>query len=189
MQWTNTQTHYGAIPKLMHWLTVILVITAWNIGWFFDDFPKGARPALLIAHITAGQCVLALFALRLIWRFVNRPPPAEKTRLGRLQELAATIIHYILYVLLLAVPFAGIIVQLKRGNPLPIFGMWEFNSPWPVDRAAARTVLRAHEYLANTLVTLAGLHAAAALFHHYVFGDRTLRRMLPGAEILDEPAL
>jgi cytochrome b561 len=72
-------------------------------------------------------------------------------------------------------------MELKRGGSLPIFGFWEVTSPWPVNRNMARNILRVHEYLANTLVALAGLHAAAALTHHYVWRDRTLVRMLPGA--------
>jgi cytochrome b561 len=37
-----------------------------------------------------------------------------------------------------------------------------------------------HEFLTNSLFLLAGLHAAAALFHHWILNDRTLLRMLPG---------
>jgi cytochrome b561 len=80
------------------------------------------------------------------------------------------------------VPLLGVIVQLKRGNPLPIFGFGEFASPWPNDRAAARTVLSIHAFCADALLILAGVHAVAALVHHYVFRDRTLARMLPGAD-------
>ena len=95
-------------------------------------------------------------------------------------KIASRLGHYTLYALLVAVPFLGIIVQLKRGNDLPVFGLWNFVSPWPADRATARSVLEVHELLADTLLILAGLHATAALIHHYAFGDRTLTRMLPG---------
>jgi cytochrome b561 len=95
--------------------------------------------------------------------------------------IASKLSHYTLYALLVAVPFVGIIVQLKRGNALPIFGLWDVASPWPTDRALARSVLGVHEYLANALLILAWIHAVAALIHHYAFGDRTLARMLPGS--------
>jgi cytochrome b561 len=85
-----------------------------------------------------------------------------------------------LYALLLAVPIVGIVAQLKRGNALPIFGVWHLASPWPADRAAAHSAIEVHEVLANALLIFAALHASAALIHHYVFGDRTLVRMLPG---------
>lgn len=182
MQWGNSGSRYGAAPQATHWLTVMFIAIGWLLGWFMDDFPKAARPFVLFAHMTLGQFVIALLLIRLVWRFADPPPLPEKTRFGRLLEVAAKLSHYALYVLLLAVPFAGIVVQLKRGNALPIFGLWNFISPWPADRAVARSVLRAHEYLANTLVLLAGVHAAAALMHHWLLRDRTLVRMLPGAK-------
>jgi cytochrome b561 len=182
MQLGNSDARYGVIPQTIHWLTVVFVGVGWLLGQFMDDFPKAVRPSVLFAHMTFGQCVIALLVLRLAWRFADPPPPPEKTRFGRLHELAAKFSHYVLYVLLLAVPFAGIVVQLKRGNALPIFGLWDFTSPWPADRGTARSVLRAHEYLANALVLLAGIHAAAALMHHWLLRDRTLVRMLPGAK-------
>jgi cytochrome b561 len=86
----------------------------------------------------------------------------------------------VLYALLLAVPILGVIVQLKRGHALPLFGLGEFASPWLADRPTARTILHIHELCANALLILAGVHAFAALVHHYLFRDRTLVRMMPG---------
>ena len=115
----------------------------------------------------------------LFWRMANPPPPPEETRFGWLQQAVAASTHYLMYALLVAVPLMGILVQLKRGNPLPLFGIWDVSSPWPTDKALARTLLGVHEFLADTLLVLAGVHAAAALLHHYIFEDRTLVRMLP----------
>jgi cytochrome b561 len=181
MQWGNTETRYGALSQAMHWATVICVVAGWLLGQFMHDFPKGiARDSALTAHIALGEFVLVLLAVRLFWRQFNRPPALVSTRFGRAGEIAATIGHYALYALLLAVPIVGIVAQFKRGNALPIFGVWHFASPWPADRAAAHSVTEVHELLANALLVFAGLHAGAALIHHYVFGDRTLARMLPG---------
>jgi cytochrome b561 len=182
MQLTNSKTRYGAFPQTLHWLTFIFVTVGWLLGWFLDDLPKGGiRSFGLLAHMTLGQCVIVFLVLRLAWRTANPPPPLLPTRFGRLLEYAAKLNHFALYVLLVAVPLVGIVVQLKRGHALPIFGFWEVSSPWPVDRVLARSILGVHEYLANTLLILAGVHAAAALIHHYGFRDRTLARMLPGA--------
>src|ERR1700693_2182479 len=109
MQWTNSTARYGALPQAVHWLTFLCVSIGWLLGTFLDDIPKGsARTFGLLAHMTLGQCVFVLVAIRLVWRFANPPPPAEKTRFGRLQEYAATLTHYALYALLLAVPFLGV---------------------------------------------------------------------------------
>jgi cytochrome b561 len=182
MQLANSHSRYGALPQLVHWLTALFVIAGWLLGTFLDDIPKGSPRAFgLLAHMTLGQCVFVLVIVRLIWRYTDPPPPPEKTRYGKLLEIVATLSHYALYALLLAVPILGVAVQLKRGNPLPIFGLGELASPWPADRATARTILRVHEYCADALLILAGAHAVAALTHHYMFRDRTLTRMLPGA--------
>jgi cytochrome b561 len=182
MQWMNSKLHYGVAPQVLHWLTAICVIGGWLLGQFMDSFPQGPpRAWALWAHISLGECVMLFLLVRLVWRIADPPPPPEPTRLGRLQEIAAKLSHYALYALLLAVPLVGIIVQLKRGNALPVFGAWNFASPWPTDRPTARSLLEVHELLANALLILAGIHAAAALIHHYGFGDRTLARMLPGA--------
>jgi cytochrome b561 len=84
--------------------------------------------------------------------------------------------------LLVAVPIAGIVLQFARGDSLSIFGIVDIASPWPArDRAFAEGVKEVHELLAHSLLAVAGLHAVAALVHHWVFGDRTLVRMLPGS--------
>jgi cytochrome b561 len=181
MSFVNTETRYGALPQTLHWLTVICVMVGWLLGQFMDDFPKGvARASALSAHIVLGEFVIILLAGRLLWRLADRPPAPLPSRFGRAAEIAAKLGHLVLYTLLLAVPFVGIVALLKRGDALPIFGVWHVVSPWPADRAAAHGVLEVHELLANTLLILAALHASAALIHHYVFGDRTLVRMLPG---------
>jgi len=181
MQLVNTETRYGALPQALHWLTAICVAVGWLLGQFMDDFPKGvARASAFSTHLALGELVIILLVVRLLWRFANRPPALMPTRFGLAGEIAARLGHVILYALLLAVPFVGIVALLKRGHALPIFGVWQVASPWPADRAAAHSVMEVHELLANALLIFAALHAAAALIHHYVFHDRTLARMLPG---------
>jgi cytochrome b561 len=182
MRLTNSTSHYGALPQLVHWLTALFVIAGWLLGQFSHALPSGpARDLGFFMHMTLGQCVIVLLVIRLIWRIANPPPPPEVTPLGQLVEAAAKLSHFALYALLVVVPCLGIIVQLKRGHDLPVLGFWEFTSPWPVDRAMAREILTVHYYLANTLLILAGIHASAALVHHWIWRDRTLKRMLPGA--------
>jgi cytochrome b561 len=60
---------------------------------------------------------------------------------------------------------------------LPVFGLFDIASPWPADRAFSRSVREIHELLADAAMILAGIHAAAALAHHWLFRDR----MLPSA--------
>jgi cytochrome b561 len=177
----NSPERYGAIPKTFHWFTVVLVIAAWLLGHFIDDLPKALHPAGLVTHIAIGTTIFLLLIMRLSWRFIDPPPPPEKTALGLIAEIGAQSAHYALYALLVVIPILGVLVQFARGNALPIFELFEIPSPWLRDRALAGSLLEIHEWLANALIVIASLHGAAALTHHFVLGDRTLRRMLPGA--------
>jgi cytochrome b561 len=179
MRLKNTTVRYGAVAQLLHWLTALFVVAGWLLGQFGDDLPKAAHHAGLWAHMTLGEGVIVLLLARLAWRIADPPPPPEPTRFGRLLEIAAKCSHFALYALLVVVPLLGIIVQLKRGNALPVLGVWDVASPWPRDRAVARSVLGVHEFLADALLILAGIHAAAAIVHHRLLRDRTLTRMLP----------
>jgi cytochrome b561 len=180
MRLRNSAEGYGSVSQMMHWITVALVILAWLLGQFDDVFPKGAaRAAGLFVHISAGLAVIGILVLRLLWRFADRPPPIEHTILGAWLDRSGRLVHYALYALLVAVPISGIVLQFARGDALPLFGVTEIASPWPRDRAFARSVKDIHEVAANALIILAALHAAAALLHHWVLRDRTLVRMLP----------
>lgn len=187
MQLFNSTKNYGAVAQALHWLTVFLVALAWALGIFGDVLPKGGpRESGLFVHVSAGIAVLALLVARLTWRSVDPSPPPEATEfgdwMGRWLDPAARIAHYSLYVLLVAVPVVGIVLQFARGDALPLFGLAEIPSPWLNDRAFAHNVKEVHEILAHALVILAAFHAAAALIHHWIFRDRTLVRMLPHAE-------
>lgn len=180
MRLRNSPGHYGAIALSFHWITVALVIIAWSLGTFDDVLPRGpARAAGLLVHISAGLAIMAMLVARVAWRVGDAPPQADATALGVWGDRAGRLAHIALYALLIAVPVSGIVVQFARGNALPLFGLYEIASPWLADRAFARSVKEVHEVLANALVILAALHAAAAVFHHWVLRDRTLLRMLP----------
>lgn len=181
MQLRNSANGYGAVSRSLHWITVLLVLIAWAVGTFGDVLPKGeARAMGLAVHIAAGLAILMVLAARLVWRAIDPPPLPEPTMFGTWGDRASRLAHYTLYGLLLLVPVIGIAVQFARGAPLPLFGLAEIASPWTADRAFARSMKEVHEVMANALVILALLHAAAALIHHWVLHDRTLARMLPG---------
>jgi cytochrome b561 len=180
MRVRNSSQGYGTIAMALHWIVVLLVLGAWLTGQFGDELPRGApRETGLFFHMSLGLTVVAFVIARLFWRLSDPPPAAEKSPLGAWGEWAGKAVHYFIYVALIAVPVAGIVVQFAQGHALPIFGLFEIASPWRPDRALAHDVKEVHEVLANGMMALIGLHAAAALAHHYIFRNRTLLRMLP----------
>ena len=144
MQLFNSPTRYGTIAQCLHWAAVALVLVAWTLGVLGDEFPEGASRALaLFVHTSAGLLIIALTVLRLLWRLLDPSPPAERTEFGEWLfadwiGLGAKLAHFALYVLLVAVPVAGIILQFARGDSLSIFGIVDIASPWVRDKAFAR---------------------------------------------------
>lgn len=183
MRLRNSADKYGAISIFLHWLTALLVATAWILGVLGDELPRGAaRQSGLFVHISAGLLIIALMLIRLTWRIFDRPPPLEGTRLGPWAGRATQLAHVALYALLLAAPIAGVVVRFADGDAIPILGLFEIPSPWVKDHAFAETSEEVHELLAHALILVALAHSAAALVHHWVFRDGTLKRMLPGVE-------
>jgi len=181
-------SEYGPTSRLLHWLTVLLVLVAWTLGVFGEDlFGKGDEAAGadvgLVVHISAGLAILLIAALRFPWRVANPPPPPEANAFNRWlvswTDPAARITHCALYILLFAVPIAGILLQFSRGHAIPLLGLAEIASPLAADRGLAHNLKEFHELLAHLLVIIALFHATAAVIHHVVFGDNTLVRMAP----------
>jgi cytochrome b561 len=163
---------------VLHWIAALCVLLAWAIGSAGDEIPRASEAATLAIHMALGLAVLLILVLRLAARFAS-PTPSERTRFSPWSNYLATIGHWLLYALMAAVPIIGIMLQFARGEALPVFGILHIASPWPADRTFAHSLKEVHEVLANALVILAALHVAAALFHHFILRDRTLRRMLP----------
>jgi len=181
MYFRNSSSRFGAASVGFHWLTFLLVAGAWGLGQLMDLIPRGDPRATGVAvHIGIGLGVLCLVAARLAWRMSNPPPPAAHSSFGGIDTILAEIVHYALYALLILVPVFGIATWFARGQPLPVFGLFHIPTPLDTDRTLARNLIGVHALLANAIVILAALHAAAALAHHYLLGDGVLTRMVPG---------
>jgi cytochrome b561 len=181
MQWRNSPDRYGAVIQGSHWLTVLLIVLAWLLGEFHDAIPRGtARSSAIWIHKEAGLLVIVLVAFRVAWHWIDPPPAPEPTRFGALAQRTSQAAHWLMYLLMLAIPVTGVLMSFARGRPLDLFGLYQIASPWADDRAFAAPFKEAHELLSNALLIIAFAHAAAALAHHWMLRDSTLRRMLPG---------
>jgi cytochrome b561 len=176
----SSNSRYGAVAQSFHWLTAILVLVAFIYG------PGGSEQRVYSAardfdrqlHETLGLCVLSLVVLRLLWRLVDtRPDPVE---VARWMGLAARAVQAGLYVLLFAVPLTAIAGAWLEGHPLTLLGGLEIAPRLAQAHAAGQLVAEVHTWLGDAILWLAGLHAAAGLFHHFVLRDGVLLSMLPG---------
>jgi cytochrome b561 len=175
----NSQHTYGLVAVLLHWLVAVAVVGMFVLGlWmvdltYYSDWYRTA-PAI---HKGIGVLLFIAVAVRLGWRIVGRQPERLASH-SALAQRAAGIAHALLYTLLFAVMLSGYLISTADGRPIDVFGLFSVPAsirdlPNQADIAGA-----VHLVLAITLVSLAGIHALAALKHHIVDRDRTLLRML-----------
>ena len=92
-------------------------------------------------------------------------------------QVWAKAMHWGLYALLAAIVIAGIALVWVRGDI--IFNFSLVPSFAPGNKALRHDVQEIHGAMATLILVLAGLHAAAGLFHHYVRREPILTRMMP----------
>jgi cytochrome b561 len=179
MQIGNSETRYGAVAQLLHWVIVALIITQLVLASKADGLPLGpAKIAVLAQHKSFGMTIFSVAVLRLIWRLFNPVPPLPES-MPRWQRIAAHMSHGALYALIIITPLFGWMMSSARNFPVSWFGLFTFPDLIQPDKARYEIFHQIHEVLAFTLATLAVLHAAAALKHHFIDRDDVLQRMLP----------
>jgi cytochrome b561 len=176
----DTRERYGAVTQLLHWATAILVVVAFVYG------PGGSEQRVYSAakdfdrqlHETLGMSVLALTLLRLAWRAFHAAP--EDPPMPQWMKAASKLVRGALYVLLLAVPLTAISGAWLEGHPLTLLGNVRIGPLLAEAHGVGSIIASIHTWLGDAILWVAGLHAAAALYHHFIRRDRVLRSMLPG---------
>lgn len=143
-------------------------------------YPKGSdfREELKMWHFMLGLSVLLLVLIRIVARVTGGTPPITPDP-PAWQTLFARMTHLALYAFMIAMPIAGWVILSASGKAIPFFGL-DLPALVGPNKALAEQVKELHETVATIGYFLVGLHAVAALFHHYIVKDDTLRRMMPG---------
>lgn len=175
----NTRTHYGSLAVALHWAMLVLIAAVYLCIEMRGYFPKGSatRDALKTWHFMLGLSVFVLATLRLAVHLTDTPPGIAPEPV-RWQRLAARGVHVLLYGFMLGMPLLGWLLLGAEGKAAPFFGL-QLPSLVAQDPALADQLEEIHETIGTAGYGLIGLHAAAALFHHAIRRDDTLRRMLP----------
>jgi cytochrome b561 len=170
---------HDALTQLFHWATVLLVGAAYILspGGSEARVYSAAADAARQWHESVGLILFAVVLLRIVWRLFSltpRPVPAAAW-----MRASAKAVQWALYALLLAIPLTAIAGAWLEAHPLTILGVGNIGPMLAPAHDLGAWIAYIHTILGNAIMWLAGLHAAAALFHHYVLRDATLRSMLP----------
>ena len=179
MQLRNSSRRYGIISISLHWIFAIAVYAMFGLGlWmvtlsYYDGWYHQA-PEL---HKSIGVLLMMGLVIRVIWRHISPPPAAPKTH-SKFTRISAVAAHMTLYALLFALLISGYLISTAEGKPISVFGI--FDVPATLADAGSQTDIAGviHLWLAWSVVILSVLHGLAALKHHFIDKDDTLKRML-----------
>jgi cytochrome b561 len=175
----GSRTSYGPAAQALHWATAILVLIAFIYG------PGGSEQRVYAPardfdrqlHETLGLCVFALTAIRLLWRmFDSQPDPPE---VPRWMGIASKAVQWALYLLLFALPITAITGAWLEGHPLTLLGGLKIAPVLGLAHDTGASIATLHTWLGDAILWLAGFHALAALYHHFILHDGVLASMLP----------
>ena len=191
----NTPQSFGSITRMFHWLTALLILTAIPLGVIANNMGYETSEALaqkaqvFSLHKTLGVTAFFLAVFRILWALSqNHPAPLHPER--RTETTLAAVIHWLLYISMLAVPLSGWVHHAATSGFAPI--LWPFGQNLPLvqkSETVAQIAGGLHWVFSKFLIASILLHIAGAAKHHVIDRDATLRRMLSGATAPANPSL
>ena len=193
-------TRYTKTAIFLHWLIAIGIFGMFALGWYMADLPKEAPKQLTYdlfdwgvytwqlseeasprtfyfnLHKSIGVTILALIAIRILWR-ITHTPPALMTSYKVWERKLAAATHHLFYLLMIALPLSGVIMALNSKYGIKWFGVPFLSG---VDNKPTREIwVEAHEIIGIIMLLMIAIHLLGALKHKFIDKDETLNRMLP----------
>jgi cytochrome b561 len=173
----STPESYGRGAIVFHWAVALLIVWVGFLGLMHDSWPKESHVFWINIHALFGLGLWSLVIARYWWR-VTHTPPGLPTSIGPPYRHLSHTVHLCLYALLFITPIIGIVTFIWHGRVFDL-GLFRVDFRVPSNRAVFGPTEDIHGYLAYALFALAGVHIAAALWHHFIRRDGILARMWP----------
>lgn len=178
MHWKNSKNRFGIMAVALHWFVAITVFSLFGLGlWmtgldYYDSWYKLAP----WWHKSIGVLLFFVVIFRLCWRMFT-PPPVALSSHKPWEVRIAHIIHTLLYLILFVIMFSGYLISTADGRSIEVFGWFSVPSSITSIPDQADTAGLVHMVVAYSLIALSLLHAVAALKHHFIDRDNTLKRI------------
>jgi cytochrome b561 len=179
----NGYPRYTLAQRLIHWAVAIIVLVSLPVGLTltllgFDGlkntFGLEVTNALYKYHKTFGVIVLGLMTLRLGLRLISGRPEYDPP-LPRVNRVASSIVHWLLYITLLIQPVVGWAATAAGGYPIEFF-----NTTLPPmiakNPALSETLYNVHGAVGFLLLVLITIHVTSALMHWLSIRDNVIKR-------------
>lgn len=175
----NTKHRYGLIARLLHWVSAILVASLFALGlWMLSlDYYNPWYTLGPHYHVSFGILLAALLIFRIIWRCYNIQPRHEPS-VSALEHKTASVAHLVIYLLLILIITSGYLIPTADNRGIEVFNWFSLPSLGSFIEQQEDIAGKWHLWLAYALMGLVAVHALAALKHHFIDKDNTLKRML-----------
>lgn len=175
----NTDSHYGWLSITLHWLVAIAVFGLFALGYWMVDLGYyhewyQSAPEL---HQSIGICLFMVMVFRWLWRRSQIKPMPLNSH-SKIEITLGHWIHLFLYALLFIIMLSGYLISTADGRGIAVFELFQLPSAGLLIENQEDIAGQIHEYGAYVLISAAVLHALAALKHHFIDKDNTLKRML-----------
>ena len=175
-----SSNRYTAVAILLHWAIAGLILFMIWLGWNMDD-----NEARFQLHKSIGIAILFLSVARVMWRWLNPPPPLPDN-MTPLEKRLSHGVHVAFYALMIGLPLLGWLLVSTSSFQVStvLFG----TVSWPhlpfTEGLRGGVVHDVTEFLhskgAWVLIILLGLHVAGAIKHEVAAEEGVFKRMIPG---------
>lgn len=179
MRIKKTDTNFGLMARSLHWLIAGLTVTLFVLGiWMVDlGYYDAWYHRAPWWHKGLGAIVTMLVLFRFVWQYLS-PSPRALASIPRWQQLAAHSVHILMNMLIILLAITGYLVVTAKGQELNLFDLIRIPATITGITNLEDDAGKLHLLVAWLLIGLAVLHLLAALKHHFVDKDATLKRML-----------
>jgi len=173
-----SRTH--TVTRAIHWVSALIIIGLLASGIYMSD---GNDYSWYDWHKSFGVLAFLLIAGRLYYR---QQKPWQSFAQGSKHERMAKWVHNGLLVFCVLMPLSGMAYSGLGGHGVDLFGFSIVPSRYTNDSAVPFSQLGSdigyavHYIVGYLMSALVLLHIFAALKHHFVDRDSTLKRMLFG---------
>lgn len=177
MQWKNSNSGFGIIAILLHWVMALFIIGLVCIGLYMTALPVSIQKLNYYGwHKEFGMLMFMFIIVRLSWRLYNTTPTLAE--LPFWEKVAARAVHWAFYVILFLQPIVGWLISSAAGLPVSFFGWFVFPTLIAANEEYRMLFTQVHQALGYILIVIFFLHVSAALKHYFYNKDNIMQRML-----------
>ena len=177
----NTPQQWGLISQALHWGIALLMVLVIALGLIGHELPlSGEKIKIFVYHKSVGILILAIVLIRIGWK-LSQPQPDAAQGINSQQHKMANLGHLGLYMLMLALPLSGWLLNSAAGFPFKWMDLFAFPNIPGVGEPQKDFFIDAHHLLFRVLVVVLIGHIGMALFHHFKHNNNVLTRMLPNS--------